>query len=364
MKLIKKVFIGVLVIINILTVGAMLICAYSVYLPPYKYPNWSYFGMLLPGFVIGSVVFIAIWLVIKRKLSLISITGLLASCVSIRDYCPINLFQSEPKGNTLKILSYNVQAFADYDHDGHQTEIVDYITDSGADIVCLQEVSNIKKEPIYSTLNATYPYIEIGDSTETNCALLSKYPILSLELVKFGTTSSSCYLYDVQIDTDTIKVINCHLESYQLNDDDKQMYKQIIKGTNPLNNDNELETEYNIHDSFWWLEGKLAKANSARAIQADTLAALIDKIQNNYIILCGDLNDSPISYVHQTLTKKLNDAYTRSGNGPGLSYNRNGMYFRIDNILISDGFNPFGAKVDKTAYGSDHYPIFCILEMN
>ncbi len=342
----------------------MLVCAYSVYLPPYKYPNWSYIGMLLPGFIIGSVVFIVIWIVLKRKLCLISIAGLIACGASIRDYCPINILQGEPRGKSFKIMSYNVLSFANYDFDGHQTEIVDYITGSSADIVCLQEVSNIRNEHIYSTLSATYPYIEVGDSTETNCAILSKYPVLSLELVTFGTPSSSCYLYDVQIGSDTIKVANCHLESYQLNDDDKQMYKQIIKGTNPLDDNDELGTEYNIHDSFWWLEGKLAKANAARALQADSLSSLIDRIQNKYIILCGDLNDSPISYAHKTLTKKLNDAYTRSGNGPGWSYNRNGMYFRIDNILISDGFNPFGAKVDKTVCESDHYPIFCVLEMD
>ena len=59
--------------------------------------------------------------------------------------------------------------------------------------------------------------------------------------------------------------------------------------------------------------------------------------------------------------RNLKDAYTMSGNGPGLSYNRSGMYFRIDNIFISDSWKPYGATVDRSIKESDHYPIYCYL---
>ena len=39
------------------------------------------------------------------------------------------------------------------------------------------------------------------------------------------------------------------------------------------------------------------------------------------------------------------------------------MYFRIDNILISENITPYKAKVDKSIRESDHYPIFCSLEL-
>lgn len=362
MKTVIKTVLWALAILNIIVIGAMIVCAYSVYLTPFKYPNWSYLGMIMPIFLVATVIFIPVWLIIKREYCLISIAGIALCWGSIRDYCPINIMQGEPSGASLKVMSYNVFSFNNYNYEDNQTEIVNYITNSGAGIVCLQEATKIKEQHINDALRTFYPYIETGNAKDINCAILSKYPVLSCQEIDLNSKSASCCLYDVLVGADTVKVINCHLESYKLNDEDKQMYKQMIKNSNPLTDDESLD-DYDVHDSFLLLGEKLAKANSIRSLQADTIASIIENIPNKYIIMCGDFNDSPISYVHKTLTQRLKDAYTESGNGPGLSYNRSGMYFRIDNIIISDSFNSFDAKVDKTIYESDHYPIFCTLEM-
>ncbi|MCI1292127.1 MAG: hypothetical protein LKG50_07120, partial [Prevotella sp.] len=53
--------------------------------------------------------------------------------------------------------------------------------------------------------------------------------------------------------------------------------------------------------------------------------------------------------------------YVSAGNGPGWSYHRSGMLFRIDHILCSSDWRPYGAKVDRKIKESDHYPIYCWL---
>jgi endonuclease/exonuclease/phosphatase family metal-dependent hydrolase len=247
-------------------------------------------------------------------------------------------------------------------HEG-RPDIVDYILNSKADVVCLQEASGVNGEKLFSTLNEVYPYIETGQLSGYECALLSKFPILSSENIDFNTPSARCSSYEILAYGDTVKIFNCHLESYKLNDDDKQLYKQIIKQSVPIQKNPQVDDSLNIKEGVWWLEGKLAKANAARSLQADKLNSIIENTSNKYIIVCGDFNDSPISYVHKTLTKQLKDAYTESGNGPGWSYNRSGMFFRIDHILISESFISYNAKVDKYGQESDHYPIFCTLEM-
>ena len=78
--------------------------------------------------------------------------------------------------------------------------------------------------------------------------------------------------------------------------------------------------------------------------------------------VCGDFNDSPISYTCHRLKGQLDDAYISSGNGPGISYNRHGMYYRIDHILHSSTFKAYDCTVDCSIKMSDHYPIFCFLE--
>ena len=59
------------------------------------------------------------------------------------------------------------------------------------------------------------------------------------------------------------------------------------------------------------------------------------------------------------LTQKLDDAFTQSGKGLGISYNQNKFYFRIDNILISPNLKAYNCTVDRSIKASDHYPIWC-----
>ena len=362
MKVVKKVACWVIGILNVLAVCGMIVCAYSIYLSPADYPNWSYLGMLLPIFVLAALVFLLIWPFLKWKYCAISLLGIIVCWGSIRDYCPINLFKNEPVGKTIGVLSYNVEnLYQNYNYKEGRTGIVDFINNSNADVVCLQDVWHFRgDQQSYASLNSVYPYIHTGEGTD--CVLLSKFPILDARQIEFSSHAARCMSYDLLAYDDTVKVVNCHLESYLLSDEDRQLYKKMVKHSVSMENDQEEDT-INMKQSFWWLEGKLAKANVARSLQADQLKQLIDEWTNKYIIVCGDFNDSPVSYVHKTLTEKLKDAYTESGNGPGWSYNRNGMYFRIDHILMSESFNSYNAKVDKYRQESDHYPIFCTLEM-
>lgn len=367
MKILRKIIVWTLVAINLAAVVALAVSSYSIYLSPARYPNWSYLGMVLPACIVATLAFIPLWLILKWKYTLISIAGIAICWPSIRHYCPINIHDATPQGPTLKVLSYNVFSFGGKALNDGDSSIINYILQSDADIACLQEVNKLKNRNVLSRFEQVFPYILTDDSTELKNCLMSKYPILASHQISQDTKSSSSCVYHLLVDTDTVIVINNHLESYQLDDDDKQMYKQLIKTSAHIATDPQGdEPVIDMKESFWWLEGKLAKANALRARQADNIAAEIDRLTSRYrhIIVCGDFNDSPVSYVHQRLTRHLDDAYTQSGNGPGWSYNRNAMYFRIDHILISQGFTSYGAKVDKTVHESDHYPIFCTLEIH
>ena len=107
---------------------------------------------------------------------------------------------------------------------------------------------------------------------------------------------------------------------------------------------------------------KLAEASAIRAPQADSIAQEIAASRYPYIIVCGDFNDTPISYAHRVIEKGLNDAFTKSGRGLGISYNQNKFYFRIDNILASKNLKPYNCTVDRSIKESDHYPIWCYLK--
>lgn len=350
---IKKIPQYIFIAINLLLVIAMNFCAYTTHLPSQVYPNYSYFGMMFPIFLIGSTAFIVFWLVFKRKYTLISLVGMLLCGSSIRCYCPLNV-PTEPPEGCIKVMSYNVMGFGKHDTiPWEENRIVQYINHSQADIVCLQEAHGTKKTSLNELFDSIYPYLAIDTiKKEAYTAILSKFPILGKERIGYNSETNASFAYTLLLNRDTVLVVNNHFESYKLNDKDKDDYKTILK--DPENDNNEQRYDSLIH--------KLKVANTTRAAQADSVAAYITKHPYKYILCVGDFNAPSLSYTHYRLTQLLDDAYTRSGNGPGISYNRSGMYFRIDNILISPNITPYRAKVDAFSKESDHYPIISQLK--
>ena len=357
MKLLKTIPQTIVIVINIIMVVAMLVCAYSVVLPPQHYARLSACGMLFPVFLVVNVPFIVFWLVFKRKFVLISLVGMLLCAGRIRTYIPVNLPQEPPAG-AIKVLSYNIMNFGgEASALWEENEIVQYLQHSNADIVCLQEATNAGTKKALEVLGEQYPYSRLHEAEQNYLVCLSKYPILSERKIDYVSSSNASYAYEVAVGTKTVLVVNNHLESYRLTQEDKDDYKSIIANyQHPKQNKSKSK-------SFQLLE-KLAYRDSLRGMQVDSVVAFVQQNKGRYIVACGDFNASPISYTHYTLTEFLNDAYTRSGNGPGISYYRSGMYFRLDHILISPNLKAYGAVVDRSIKASDHYPISCFIRFD
>jgi endonuclease/exonuclease/phosphatase family metal-dependent hydrolase len=143
------------------------------------------------------------------------------------------------------------------------------------------------------------------------------------------------------------------LESFKLTQDDRTAYSDFIKNMNP-------ETFDELKES---IQQKMGEAFRIRAEQAEIVAEEIQNLKADYLIVCGDFNDTPISYARQIMKGSLIDAFAASGNGIGITYNQNYFWFRIDYILHSPNMKAYNAKVDNIS-ASDHYPLWCYLEMN
>src|SRR5574344_434530 len=307
----KKITIQMMVGANISTIIVMLLVGFSDYINPATHPLLACIGLTFPIFLAINFLFFIFWLIFYSKKAWLPLLGYLVCIVPLRTYFPIN-FRLEPPDGTIKVLSYNVLGFAptETDEDGNNS-ILEYIKNSDADIVCLQEavMYDVKKEVVDS--------------------VLSKYQY-----------------------RDTVLVINNHLESNKLTLHDKSQYKRMFK--NIKRDTVEVESKKLIV--------KLGEALQLRCKQADAVAAYIRKHKGKSIILCGDFNDNPISYTHRVVAKDLNDCYVRSGFGPGLSYNQKGFNVRIDNIMCSNDWKSFNCRVDNNIDASDHYPIYCWLK--
>ena len=182
-------------------------------------------------------------------------------------------------------------------------------------------------------------------------ACYSKFPILSARMLDYRSNYNGSMVYEIKIGKDTVLLINNHLESNKLTREDKVVYEDMLKDPKAGK----------VKSGVRQLVNKLAEASAIRAPQADTIAHEIAASPHPYIIVCGDFNDTPISYTHRTIAQDLDDAFTQSGRGLGISYNQNRFYFRIDNILTSKNLRAYNCTVDRSIKEADHYPIWCYI---
>ena len=103
------------------------------------------------------------------------------------------------------------------------------------------------------------------------------------------------------------------------------------------------------------LTTRLMIANKNRAHQAEEIQRHIDGSPYP-VILCGDFNDTPLSYTYRQLSRKLTDSFIEKGRGIGNTYIGEFPSFRIDYVLHSPTLYTVGyIREDITL--SDHYPI-------
>ena len=345
---------------NVLFTGLLLFAAYSPYINPELHPVQSCFGLTFPIFALVNGGFLIFWLIIQRfKQALVPLAGFLLCFPQLHTYCPINWHTDNLPEGSFKVLSYNIMGFDGTMKKDGQNPILNYLKDSEADILCLQEytTSNSKQHLTQKDIDHAlkdYPYHRIdklgnSQATTNRIACYSKYPILSTRKLDYKSNYNGSVVYELKIGKDTLTLINNHLESNKLTKEDKVVYEDML--ASPQRD--------KVESGARLLLGKLAEASALRAPQADAIAQAVEQSKYSTVIVCGDFNDTPISYTHRVASQGLNDAFTQSGQGLGISYNQNKFYFRIDHILTSKNLQTYNCTVDKSIKDSDHYPIWC-----
>lgn len=331
--------------------NAMLwIICLSVYVSPASC-RWA--GVLCLGFPFALVAVCAVLvllLIVSPKMCYIPVVGVAACMLTARTYFPVNFPSTAPAG-AIKIMSYNVCGWGGNKTDsaGHN-EIAKYIAASGADIVCCQEsyaTDKVMDDAILPCLNPCLPYNDSIKMPGGNAVcIFSRYPILGKEKI-FGQLNGAAAFRLLLAPEDTVTVVNCHLESMHLTPEDRKQYHELVR----------QPEETDVEGSSRMLVSKLSRATARRALQADSVADYLARHRGRSVILCGDFNDTPVSYVHWKIGRGLTDAYRATGNGLGRSFNRDAIIVRIDNVFCSEDWQPYGFHIDNSTLLSDHYPI-------
>lgn len=326
-------------------------CYGSLAAPVGKWPFASLSGLAFPFLFAINLLFLILWLITWRKAIKLPLITTLICIFPFLDWCPIHPgIEQKVTEPYLTVMTYNTEGFGMDDNKDWtlQNPVINYILGIDADLVFLQETPKDMMEKISRDKNIRkqYPYVSIPKST-TDVAYLSKLPVIHDESTGFEDSGNSFQYIRMLFNKDTLAVFNCHLQSNRLNSSELSEYRQFIE--HPTDS-----THYKVSKQ---VIKKLLASTSQRATQARKIADKARCESARYIIVCGDFNDTPLSYSHRLFNRFMKDTYSKTGNGPGATYHEHRLYYRIDHLFCSENLVPLYTWIDRTQKDSDHYPV-------
>lgn len=361
---------------------AVAILCFIASLSPFVSPASSWiialFGLAFPFLFTVNLFSLFFWIFKKKWLVLFPAVPFIIGFNTAEKIFETGLFRpGEPDSSQvlLKTMNFNVRNFDVYNWTGNwfgtarvREQIFELISKESPDLLCIQEfftsdsgkfqtLKAFKNELGYKNAIVELP-LHLSRKDHWGMAIFSKHELLNKKMVQLSSDGliakkslNMMLLADMIFNTDTFRVINCHLQSIRFQQEDYKFMSDV--GINI--EDENLRGVKNI-------TRRLRIAFQKRSRQVDTLCYFIR--QSPYpVILCGDFNDTPSSFAYRKINSLLSDAFLESGRGLGTTYIGPFPAFRIDYIFHSPQFGSSGFEVLNKKL-SDHYPIQCTIRIN
>ena len=353
----------IFILINLLLALFLLFSAYSSNVDPQDAVLPAFFGLAFPFILLGNFLFLFLWLLVRKKLALISLLAIIFSYKALNNFFQFNL----PPGaseNSISLMSYNVRLFDLYNwSENKQTrdKIFDQLSGQNADIYCFQEFYHTDIKGAFETRDTLVTFLSATNYREAythelrgeqyfGVATFSRYPIVNTGVIRFENDDNNiCLFTDHQIGDDIVRVYNLHIASIRFSYDDYKFVESIDK-----------QSEEEFEKGARTIYSRLADAFIKRSEQSKKILEHIETSPYP-VIVAGDFNDSPNSYCYQLFSSKLTDSFKEAGLGIGKTYIGSFPSFRIDYIFHS---NELEAKEYRTLNEefSDHHAIISKME--
>lgn len=314
--------------------------------------------MSFPLVVAIHLISVPIWFIVERKKAILPLAMFAAAGLFLSRTYAFSGSDRQDIGTGDKpkfsVLSYNVHVFlrsSEWWKGNGQEQIRGmkaWIGDCGADVLCMPEYYNEDKT-IFDSGNylrkrgyryAAYFHRRKVEKSYWGLAIISKFPIVASRDTVFEAKNGMVQA-DVKVGKDTIRIIGLHLYSMTLGLS-KLVAQKEMDG---------IETESRI---------TLSKMKNGFQRRAEEFTVLQDWIKTSPypVLVCGDFNEVPYSYIYGKLRKSLKNSFEEKGTGFGFTFNHLPYFIRIDHQFYDD--NRLSVH-DFTTYSkikySDHYPI-------
>lgn len=355
------------IVMLLLTVAAtiLLLCAYmGRSISPETAGFFALAGLGAPILYVANIILALYWIIRWRWFAFIPIAAAVIGVgwVSLYFRPSLSKHYSEKTSKTTLVMTYNVAGFIGDGGSGSRStldSIGAFVREVRPDILCIQEFQCAAEErkPLIDSLiglphNRVNYKLAYASGGGWGTAIYTRFRIVDWGTVDFGHTTNSAMWADLATGADTIRVFNCHLQTTSIDRADREY---II-------NHEFFDSEESAEHRMKSMAAKLWRNFRIRAGQAEMLAPMIEASPYK-VIVCGDFNDTPISYAYRTVRGDLADTFVEKGSGTPNTYRGLFNLFRIDYILHSRSIKTATYTVPETQY-SDHKPVISGLEIN
>ncbi len=349
----------ILVLVYLCTLPLVAGAFLSQWISPNLFWPPAFLGLIFPVLIILQIAFILIFILFRSKAVLLPVLVILAGWSEVRHTFQLNFEGSEDQVESvsIKVMTYNVRLLDFYKWSVNKNaaqNIFNLIRKTGPDILCLQELmvqfpGKYSIEGIQAELGQLqYSHFDFYHSVPTRkhgIAIFSRHPIIHSGSEHFPGTSNMIIFADIKIGADTIRVYNNHLESNHFEQDEFELIDK-------KSNEGRITRE-----KISVITGRMKVAYKRRANQSDVLHGKI--LESPYpVIVCGDFNDTPVSYTINRVRKGLYDSFRSGGRGMGVTFPGLIIPLRIDYILHDKEMVSSDFLTGKEIF-SDHRPVSC-----
>ena len=357
-----KAIVILLAIFAVIGLVAMALSIACPYVDPSRFVWLAFFGLAFwEIFAFNVLIFILLLLMWSRKVWI----AVLALAISIPGVSKSFAFGSKVESTEgIKVMSYNVHMFlplnGETEKEDVANQVINMLREQSPDLFCCQEFESYKRrvsrqqciEEFAEMIGLPYFYYNRNHNYGGN-VIFSKWPVEKVsEESGFGQENT----YGVMVSVDAgergvFYLANMHLVSFMISKDEINVLTGSPEG-------------YKSLDTMGMdIARKLKYAYERRSEEITGVLETMPAVEGP-IIMCGDFNDTPLSYVYRQMQKAgFTDTFTKVGRGIKPTYAGRLPLLRIDYMWANDQVKPLHYKRCRIKT-SDHYPILLEFTLN
>lgn len=365
----KKFIKAILTIVSIVCAMVYIVACCTPYISPLSFWQMTFLALAFPFVAIFLFLLTLLWLLFSRRITLVLLVVLLIGHKNLYSTFAFNFpatFNLNKKENTLRIISWNARYFDNNARhaDGPTSvrrQMIKYIRKANADVLFFQDYISYEGEALFSndrtfrdSLGFKYFYTSKDIVTqhsfgrsETGVAIFSKFPLTDTGNIKFTMHNESIAKADLVYQDKKIRLFTTHFASMGIHGTRKYLVK-------PEKQDSALVVTKEVSRT-------LKNFDQIHAMQAEQLRREISKSPYP-IIVSGDFNSVPSSYVYHLVKGNLKDVFSESGTGIGRTYTSLTRTLRIDYIFIDPSFKVLQTETPHL-FLSDHFPVVADVQL-